>query len=115
MIEAGAAARRANGRGHMASFFKQILGKLVGGSAAGSGAEPAGEAVEYNGYLIRATPFSEGGQYQTSGVIEKVFDSETKSHRFIRAEKHPSREDAEAFSITKGKQIVDEQGDRIFG
>jgi hypothetical protein len=98
----------------MASFLKQLFGRLAGGSG-GGGAEQAGEAVEYNGYQIRPTPFSEGGQYQTAGVIEKTTDAGTKSHRFIRAEKHPTREDAEAFSITKGKQIVDEQGDRIFG
>ena len=72
------------------------------------------KSVEHKGFRIYATPFSEGGQYQTAGRIEKDFDGETKEHRFIRAEKHPSREDAETFSISKGKQIVDEQGDKIF-
>ena len=97
----------------MASFLKQLFGRFSGGS--GGGAEEPGEAVEYNGYMIRPTPFAEGGQYQTSGVIEKTTDAGTRTHRFIRAEKHPSREDAEAFSITKARQIIDEQGDRIFG
>jgi hypothetical protein len=38
-----------------------------------------------------------------------------KEHRFVRAEKHPSRDDAVTFSVFKGKQIIDEQGSRIFG
>jgi hypothetical protein len=38
-----------------------------------------------------------------------------KRHRFVRAETHPSKDDAVAFAIVKGKQIIDEQGERIFG
>jgi hypothetical protein len=37
-----------------------------------------------------------------------------KEHRFVRAETHPSKDEAVTFAITKGKQIIDEQGDRIF-
>jgi hypothetical protein len=48
-------------------------------------------------------------------VIEKDFPDGVKAHRFVRAETHPSRDDAVAFSITKAKQIIDQQGDRIFG
>ncbi len=98
----------------MASFLSGLLGRLFGGGSTAAAPESAAEAVEHKGFRIYATPFSEGGQYQTAGRIEKDFDGETREHRFIRAEKHPSREDAEAFSISKGKQIVDEQGDRIF-
>jgi hypothetical protein len=38
-----------------------------------------------------------------------------KEHRFVRAETHPSKGEATVFAIVKGKQIIDEQGDRIFG
>ena len=38
-----------------------------------------------------------------------------KEHRFVRAETHPSKDDASAFAIAKGRQIIDEQGERIFG
>jgi hypothetical protein len=97
----------------MAATLKGLLGRLFGG---GAGEEPAatGPAEEYNGYRIRPTPFSRNGQFQTSGVIEKDVEGETKEHRFIRAEGHPTREQAVAFSIAKAKQIIDEQGDRIF-
>jgi hypothetical protein len=37
-----------------------------------------------------------------------------KEHRFIRADTHQSKEDAVAFAISKAKQIIDLQGDRIF-
>jgi hypothetical protein len=37
-----------------------------------------------------------------------------KEHRFIRADTYSGREDAIAFTITKAKQIIDHQGDRMF-
>lgn len=70
--------------------------------------------MEYKGYRIRPTPYPSKGQYQTAGVIEKIFGAETKEHRFVRAETHASKDDAVSFSIAKAKQIIDEQGDRIF-
>lgn len=91
-----------------------FLRRLFGGSGGTDEGAP-GEAVEHNGYRIRPAPFRAEGQFQTAGIIEKDFPDGTREHRFIRAEKHASKDDAEAFAITKGKQIVDEQGDRIFG
>jgi hypothetical protein len=38
-----------------------------------------------------------------------------KKHEFVRADRYASREDAVAFTITKAKQIIDLQGDRMFG
>ena len=37
-----------------------------------------------------------------------------KEHRFIRAETHGSKDEAVAFAISKGQQIIDERGDKIF-
>lgn len=90
-----------------------FLSRLFGGKSS-AGEAPAGEAVEHNGYRIRPAPFRAEGQFQTAGIIEKDFPEGVREHRFIRAEKHASKEEAEAFAITKGKQIIDEQGDRIF-
>jgi hypothetical protein len=95
------------------SIFKTLWGRIAGG-ASSEPPEAPGEAFEYKGYRIRATPFAAEGQFQTAGVIEKDFDTGPKEHRFIRAERHPSKDDAAAFAITKGKQIIDEQGDRLF-
>ena len=97
----------------MASFLKDIWGRLAGGSRADEPGEPT-EAVEYKGFRIRPAPYSARGGFQTAGVIEKDFETGMKEHRFVRAETHPSKDEAASFAITKGKQIIDEQGDRIF-
>ena len=94
--------------------MKGILGRLFGGGSSGGGEAPSGDAVEYNGFRIRPAPYQNGGQFQTAGVIEKDFPDGTKEHRFVRAETHGSKDDAAAFAITKGQQIIDERGDKIF-
>ena len=71
-------------------------------------------AVEYKGWSIRPTPRREGSQWLTAGVIAKQFPDGVKEHHFIRADTHGTKDDAKAFSITKAKQIIDEQGDRLF-
>ena len=90
-----------------------FLSKLFGGKEASGEATP-GPALEYNGYRIRAAPFRDGGQFQTAGIIEKDFPDGMKEHRFIRAEKHGSQDEAASFAITKARQIIDERGDRMF-
>ena len=76
--------------------------------------EAPAEAVEYNGYRIRPAPYKAASGYQTAGVIEKDFPDGVKTHEFVRAETHPSLDGAAEFSLAKGKQIVDQSGDRIF-
>ena len=97
----------------MASFLGSMISKLTGGSDAG-GAAKAGRSEEYRGYTITATPRQEGSQWLTSGVITKADGEDVKEHSFIRADRHASRDEAESFSLTKGRQIVDEQGDAVF-
>jgi hypothetical protein len=97
----------------MFAKIKAALSRLTGGG--GGAADEAMPAVEYKGYRIRPTPYLNGGQYQTAGVIQKDAADGVMEHRFIRAETHPSKDDAAAFAITKGKQIIDQQGDRVFG
>jgi hypothetical protein len=99
----------------MLSKLSAMWTRLVGGQGSAGAEEPAGEAVEYKDYRIRPAPYPANGQYQTAGVIQKDFAEGTKEHRFVRAETHASKDDAAAFAIAKGKQIIDEQGDRIFG
>jgi hypothetical protein len=96
----------------MWSKIKSAFARLSGPS--GAAEEPAAPTVEYNGYRIRPTPYRSNGHYQTAGVIEKDFPDGTKEHRFVRADTHPGREDAVAFTISKAKQIIDLQGDRMF-
>lgn len=93
------------------SFWK----KLFGGGGGDAAEEAAGDPVEHNGFAIRATPFTEGGQYQTCGVITKEIGGEVREHRFIRADRFASKQDAVDVTLRKARQIIDEQGDKIFG
>jgi hypothetical protein len=97
-----------------------MFSKLKAMFGGGGGREPSAadapemEAIEYNGYRIRPAPYKSNGQYQTAGVIEKDFPDGVKQQRFIRAETHPALDDAATFAISKAKQIIDQQGDRLF-
>jgi hypothetical protein len=64
--------------------------------------------------MISAAPYKAEGQYQTAGVITKEVGGTVKEHKFIRADRHASYEDAVEFSLAKAKQIVDQSGERIF-
>ena len=104
----------------MASFLSGLFGKLIGGSAgANDGGNAAnangGEAEVYQGYTIIPSPRPNGGQYNTAGLITREIDGEVKKHQFIRADTHAGREEAIRHSLTKARQIIDEQGDRLFG
>jgi hypothetical protein len=92
------------------SFWKKLFG---GGSAEEAEAEQ-GAAEEYKGFLIRAAPFRHEGQFQTAGIVEKEIAGERKEHKFIRADRHASLDDAVAFSLSKARQLVDEQGEQMF-
>ena len=97
----------------MFAAIKAAFARLAGG---GSGAaEEMMPAVEYKGYRIRPTPYATNGLYQTAGVIEKETPDGVKEHQFIRADTHHSRDEAIQFTISKAKQIIDQQGDRAFG
>lgn len=87
-----------------------LLSKLFG---AKSQTKP--EPEEYNGFRITPTPQSGQGGYRLSARIEKEIAGQTKVHHMIRADTLQSRDEAEAYSIRKAKQVIDEQGDAIFG
>jgi len=91
------------------SFWKS----LFGGGRSESEGKP-GEPVEYNGFILRAAPYKAEGQYQTAGLVEKEVGGVRKEHKFIRADRHASYDDAVEFSLAKARQIVDQQGERMF-
>jgi hypothetical protein len=94
------------------SFLKRLFG--------GKPDTPANDAAKplaserHGGFTIHATPFQEGGQWQLCGVIEKEVAGEMKSHRFIRADRFPGKDEAAGFTLSKGRQIIDERGEGIF-
>jgi hypothetical protein len=100
----------------MLSRLKTALSQLFGGREGAAQSDgPPSPPVEYKGYRIRPAPYRADRLYQTAGVIEKDTPEGTKQHRFVRADTHQSREDAISFAVIKAKQIIDLQGDRIFG
>jgi hypothetical protein len=93
------------------SFLKSLFGW---GSSTGPQEEAPTASMEHKGFTITAAPFRNEGQFQTAGTITKAVDGVAKEHKFIRADRHASMEDAVTFSLAKGRQIVDEQGERLF-
>ena len=91
------------------SFFKNLFG--WGGSAAT--AEPF-KTAEHKGFMVEATPYKAEGMWQLSGLIWKEIGGERKIHQFIRADRFNSKDEAADLAITKGRQIIDEQGEAIF-
>ncbi len=73
-----------------------------------------GEAVEYQGNSIVPRPKAQGGQFYTAGVISKELAGGRREHYFIRADTHASHAGACQHSVQKARQIIDEQGERLF-
>lgn len=89
-----------------------FLKKLFGGSGPGPAREAATE--EYEGFRITAKPIAEGNTFRICALIEKEVSGETKSHQLIRADTIQGLESAQAACFNKAKQVIDEQGERIF-
>jgi hypothetical protein len=92
------------------SFLSGLFGKLAPVQP-----EKVPEPVEYKGFIIRPAPFKADGQYQTAGTIEREIGGLRKEHRFIRADAFASFEDAVTFTLAKARQMIDLQGERMFG
>jgi len=97
------------------SFLKKLFGGGPAQEAGGEAPEVAGQEIEHNGFKIRATPYKAEGQFQCCGVVAREIDGVMKEHKFIRADRFSSVDDAADFTLRKGRQLVDEQGERIFG
>lgn len=87
-----------------------IFKKLFGG-----GSSPAAKTEMHKDYRITPTPIAEGNSYRICALIEKEIDGDTRSHNLVRADTVQGLDEAQAACIRKAKQVIDEQGDRIFG
>ena len=90
-----------------------LFSRLFGGGAAKP--EPEAEPEAYNGFAITPTPIREGNRFRVSARIDKEVGGEAKSHSLIRADVMDSQADAVQASLRKARQMIDEQGDRLFG
>ncbi|MFN4159724.1 MAG: HlyU family transcriptional regulator [Gemmobacter sp.] len=73
-------------------------------------APPPAPGEDHKGFRITPTPIREGGQFRVSARIEK----DGQRHDLIRADTMASQDEAAAASLRKARQIIDEQGDRLF-
>ena len=90
-----------------------ILSRLFGGGAAKPEA-PADPTEVYKEFRIFAAPETDSAGYRVSARIEKDVAGEVKVHHLLRADTLRSLDEAEAMSLRKAKQMIDEQGERIF-
>lgn len=83
-----------------------LFSKLFGG-----GKMPDTSPAEtYKDYAITAVPQKEASGWRLAARIEK----DGQEHTLIRADVIASKEEADAASIAKAKQMIDEQGARLF-
>lgn len=94
------------------SFLRKLFGSRSSGTT-GAWEEPQVETHE--GFTIAADPIKEGGQYRLAGTISKEIDGETKSHSLVRADMFTDKDQAIEFTLRKAKQVIKEQGERMFG
>lgn len=86
-----------------------LFSKLFGG-----GAPKGPTAEEYDGFRIFAEPMKDGNRYRIAARIEKEIDGDLKSHQLIRADTLENYEAAVTASGAKARQVIDEQGIRLF-
>ncbi len=91
------------------SFLKRLFG---GGAPAPAAA--AADPVEHKGFTIVPTPYQADGQWQVCGEISKEVGGEARTHRFIRADRGSSRDEAIEMTLRKARQTIDQMGERIF-
>jgi len=91
-----------------------FLKKLFGGGGADSTPKSVAQ-VDYEGYHIITMPLSEGGQFRVCATISKEIGGEMKEHKLVRADVCSTQEEASDIALRKAQQIINEQGERIFG
>jgi hypothetical protein len=89
------------------SFWKNLFGGGNSAESAPAGDKSLGEE-SYKGFTIKAIEMRAGSEFQLAGVIEKDFAGELKTDRMS------SKDDLVVLALSKGRQIIDEQGDGIY-
>ena len=104
------------GRSGRAGFDMSFLSRLFGGTKSDSAKAPAVvEREDYEGHLIEAMPQAEAGQWRLRARLSKSIDGERRTHDLIRADLLPSAEEAARQALAKGRLVIDEMGDRLYG
>jgi hypothetical protein len=84
-----------------------LFSKLFGG-----GKTPeAAPSETYKDFAITPVPQKESGGWRLAARVEK----DGREQMVIRSDVLQTKELAETVSIAKAKQVIDEQGERLFG
>ena len=92
----------------MAGFFTRLFG---GGRETAAAAPDAAATVDHDGFAITPEPAKAAGGWRIGARIEK----DGRTHHLVRADTIQSRDEAVEQSVRKARQVIDEQGDRLFG
>lgn len=74
----------------------------------------AQEPVQHQECRIFAQPIKDGAGFRLAARIEKDFGGTVRVHQLIRADTRTSLDDAQAASIAKARQAIDQLGDTLF-
>ncbi|OCW58893.1 HlyU family transcriptional regulator [Hoeflea olei] len=96
----------------MAGILDSIRNLFGGGGS--TPPQAANEPDSYKDCLIFAEPMPEGGQWRLAGRIVKGEGEAKREQTFIRADIFSNRDEAEAATLRKGRQLIDEQGAELF-
>ena len=78
--------------------------------------EPASApSEEHKGFRITPKPIREGGQYRIAARIEKEVAGVPRIHDLVRADTVAGSDEARTLSLAKARQVIDEQGEGLFG
>ncbi|MGF1562833.1 MAG: HlyU family transcriptional regulator [Geminicoccaceae bacterium] len=94
--------------------FGKLFGGLFGGGEPAGASASDGSTEHYQGLNITARPQAESGQWRVGGVIWRGEGEQRQEVTFVRADLFPSRDEADRFSIEKGRKIINERGERVF-
>ena len=90
------------------SLLKRLFGS---GSTQAAAVEPE----TYKDMHIYAEPAVEGKTYRLAARITQDKDGETREYYLIRADTFQDKGQAAEASVAKARQMIDEQGERLFG
>lgn len=96
------------------SFLSKLFGGGGGGSNQSGAAADAGPGEDYKGFTITPVTMAAGSEFQLAGRIEKDVGGTVQRHDFVRADRFSSKTEAANMALAKGRQIVEEQGERMF-
>jgi len=91
----------------------KFFSRLFGGKSE-PGKSKAVDTVSYQDFEIRPAPVKEAGGWRISGTIVKEVGGDSREHVFVRADSCADQESAVALTVRKARQLIDEQGEKIF-